>query len=90
MLSRQSTTPEVKKLLTGLAFRESRRWHGDRLWFADWGAQEVVASISLATAKLWSGWTFRHCQCASTGCRMGACLLSRRGRGCSCGNPMGR
>ncbi|HEX5422375.1 MAG TPA: SMP-30/gluconolactonase/LRE family protein [Candidatus Acidoferrales bacterium] len=26
-----------------LAFGESPRWHGDRLWFADWGAQEVVA-----------------------------------------------
>ena len=43
MPSKQSTVPEVKNLLTGLAFGESPRWHGDRLWFADWGAQEIVA-----------------------------------------------
>lgn len=29
--------------MTGIAFGESPRWHDDRLWFADWGAQEVVA-----------------------------------------------
>jgi sugar lactone lactonase YvrE len=22
---------------------ESPRWHGNRLWFSDWGAQEIVA-----------------------------------------------
>jgi sugar lactone lactonase YvrE len=30
-------------LLTGLALGESPRWHHGRLWFADWGAQEIVA-----------------------------------------------
>jgi len=25
-----------------LAFGESPRWHDDRLWFSDWGAQTVV------------------------------------------------
>lgn len=30
-------------LLDGIAFGESPRWHGGRLWFADWGAGEVVA-----------------------------------------------
>ncbi len=35
--------PEVQTLLTGLAFGESPRWHEDRLWFSNWGAQEVVA-----------------------------------------------
>lgn len=30
-------------LLDGIAFGESPRWYGDRLWFADWGAGEVVA-----------------------------------------------
>jgi sugar lactone lactonase YvrE len=30
-------------LLDGLSFGESLRWHQDRLWLADWGAQEVVA-----------------------------------------------
>jgi len=33
----------VKSLVTGLAMGESPRWHGDRLWVADWGAQEIVA-----------------------------------------------
>jgi sugar lactone lactonase YvrE len=35
--------PELKTLLTGLAMGESPRWHDDRLWFSDWGAQEIVA-----------------------------------------------
>jgi len=30
-------------LLTGRVFGESPRWHAGRLWFADWGAREVVA-----------------------------------------------
>jgi sugar lactone lactonase YvrE len=29
--------------LTGLGFGESPRWHEDRLWFSNWGMQEVVA-----------------------------------------------
>jgi sugar lactone lactonase YvrE len=33
--------PQV--LLDGVAFGESPRWHDSHLWFADWGAQEVVA-----------------------------------------------
>jgi sugar lactone lactonase YvrE len=33
----------VQHLLDGLSFGESLRWHQDRLWLADWGAQEVVA-----------------------------------------------
>ena len=33
--------PQV--LLEGVAFGESPRWHDGRLWFCDWGAQEVVA-----------------------------------------------
>jgi sugar lactone lactonase YvrE len=35
--------PEPQTLLTGLAFGESPRWHDDRLWFSDMGANEVVA-----------------------------------------------
>jgi len=34
----------VKTLLTGLAMGESPRWHEGRLWFSDWGAQEIVAA----------------------------------------------
>jgi len=33
---------EVQTLLTGLGFGESPRWHEGRLWFANWGMQEVV------------------------------------------------
>jgi sugar lactone lactonase YvrE len=40
----QSSTPEMKTLLTGLAMGESPRWHEGRLWFSDWGAQEIVAT----------------------------------------------
>jgi sugar lactone lactonase YvrE len=34
---------EPQILMTGIAFGESPRWHDDRLWFADWGAEELVA-----------------------------------------------
>jgi sugar lactone lactonase YvrE len=30
-------------VLSGLAMGESPRWHAGRLWFADWGAQELIA-----------------------------------------------
>jgi sugar lactone lactonase YvrE len=33
----------VQPLVDGFSFGESLRWHQDRLWLADWGAQEVVA-----------------------------------------------
>jgi sugar lactone lactonase YvrE len=35
--------PELHTLKTGLVFGESPRWHEDRLWFSDWGSQEVIA-----------------------------------------------
>ncbi len=35
--------PEPQILLTGLAIGESPRWHEDRLWFSNWGTQEIVA-----------------------------------------------
>src|SRR4051812_3041399 len=34
---------ELRTLMTDIAFGESPRWHDERLWFADWGAQEIVA-----------------------------------------------
>jgi sugar lactone lactonase YvrE len=43
MLTKQSSLPEVRILLTGLAMGESPRWHEGRLWFSDWGAQEIIA-----------------------------------------------
>jgi sugar lactone lactonase YvrE len=30
-------------LMTGIALGESPRWHDGRLWFSDWGAQEILA-----------------------------------------------
>ena len=39
----KSSTPELHTLLTGLAIGESPRWHAGRLWFSNWGMQEVVA-----------------------------------------------
>src|SRR5919204_5279638 len=39
-----SDTPhDPKVLLDGLAYVESPRWHEGRLWFAHWGAEEIVA-----------------------------------------------
>jgi sugar lactone lactonase YvrE len=39
----KSPRTELQTLLTGLAMGESPRWHQNRLWFSDWGAQEIVA-----------------------------------------------
>ena len=33
-------TPEI--VLEGIVFGESPRWHDGRLWFADWGANQVI------------------------------------------------
>ena len=35
--------PGLRTLLSGLVFGEQPRWHEGRLWFADWGTQEVIA-----------------------------------------------
>ncbi|MCI3275374.1 SMP-30/gluconolactonase/LRE family protein [Streptomyces cylindrosporus] len=37
------TMTEVTTVLTGRGLVESPRWHGDRLYFSDWSAGEVVA-----------------------------------------------
>lgn len=34
---------EMNILLTGLAFGESPRWHGNRLWVSDWGAKQILS-----------------------------------------------
>lgn len=39
----ETSAPAVQTLLTGLGFGESPRWHKGRLWFSNWGKQEVVA-----------------------------------------------
>jgi sugar lactone lactonase YvrE len=43
MPAKQTLPSEMKILMTGLAMGESPRWHEDRLWFSDWGAQEIIA-----------------------------------------------
>ncbi|MDQ3692264.1 MAG: SMP-30/gluconolactonase/LRE family protein [Chloroflexota bacterium] len=42
-VDRRTHMSEPQILMTGIAFGESPRWHDDRLWFADWGTQEIVA-----------------------------------------------
>lgn len=39
----QASLSVVQILLTGLGFGESPRWHEGRLWFSNWGKQEIVA-----------------------------------------------
>jgi sugar lactone lactonase YvrE len=34
---------EAKPLLTGLVIGESPRWHEGRLWFANWGTEDILA-----------------------------------------------
>jgi sugar lactone lactonase YvrE len=34
---------ELHTLMTGLVVGESPRWHDGRLWFSNWGAQEILA-----------------------------------------------
>jgi sugar lactone lactonase YvrE len=34
---------EPQTLMTGIVFGEQPRWHEGRLWFSDWGTQEVIA-----------------------------------------------
>ncbi len=40
---KEASVPGLRTLMTGLALVESPRWHDGRLWFSDWGAQEVIA-----------------------------------------------
>jgi sugar lactone lactonase YvrE len=34
---------ELQTLMTGLVIGESPRWHEGRLWFSNWGSQEIIA-----------------------------------------------
>jgi sugar lactone lactonase YvrE len=43
MVSKESSVPQLRTLLAGIAFGESPRWHDGRLWLSDWGAKEIVA-----------------------------------------------
>jgi sugar lactone lactonase YvrE len=41
--SHEPAALEAQLLLNGLVIGESPRWHEDRLWFAHWGTEEIVA-----------------------------------------------
>ena len=43
MPSGDSWALDAKPMLSGLVIGESPRWHDGRLWFANWGAGEIVA-----------------------------------------------
>src|SRR5215472_2949207 len=43
MQAKQTLAAEMLTLMTGVAMGESPRWHQGRLWFSDWGAQEIIA-----------------------------------------------
>ena len=42
MPSKPPPARNTQVLMTGIAMGESPRWHENRLWFSDWGAQEIV------------------------------------------------
>lgn len=58
--------PTTRVLLDGLAYVESPRWHDGRLWFAHWGAAEIVAvdmegrSEAVAPGPDGLGWSLDH------------------------------
>ena len=52
MTPKQTLTPGVRTLMTGLAMGESPRWHEDRLWFSDWGAHEINAAHVDGTSEV--------------------------------------
>jgi len=43
MSSKACPAPKAEILMTGVAMGESPRWHENRLWISDWGAQEILA-----------------------------------------------
>ncbi|PXY27288.1 SMP-30/gluconolactonase/LRE family protein [Prauserella muralis] len=45
-------TRTMTTLLSGLGVGESPRWHDGRLWFANWGAQEIVAADLAGRAEV--------------------------------------
>jgi sugar lactone lactonase YvrE len=43
-------TPDL--LMTGIVFGEQPRWHDGRLWFSDWGTQQVIAVDADGSAEV--------------------------------------
>ena len=51
-----NSTSDLQVLMTGVRFGEQPRWHEDRLWFADWGTQEVIALGMYGTVEVMLSW----------------------------------
>lgn len=62
--------PELQTLLTGLAFGESPRWSNGRLWFSDFGAQEVVTVNLEGSKEVIAHVPGAHQPCTHAGSRM--------------------
>ncbi len=43
MTGAERRVSELRTIIDGIAFGESPRWHEERLWFSDWGGQEIIA-----------------------------------------------
>jgi sugar lactone lactonase YvrE len=62
----EPTVGETRVLLSGLGMGESPRWHDGRLWFSDWGTNEIVAvdlegnSEVIAPGGGGSGWAVKR------------------------------
>lgn len=52
MSSQQPPVVEAQLLLNDLVIGESPRWHDNRLWFANWGAGEIVAVDLAGNAEI--------------------------------------
>lgn len=52
MPSKPSPGQKALVLMSGVAMGESPRWHENRLWFSDWGAQEIVAVDSYGKSEV--------------------------------------
>src|SRR5215467_106289 len=52
MTSKPSLALRPKIVMTGVAMGESPRWHENRLWFSDWGAQEILTVDSKGKSEV--------------------------------------
>ena len=52
MPSKPSPAHKAQVLMSSVAMGESPRWHENRLWFSDWGAQEIIAVDSSGKSEI--------------------------------------
>ena len=55
MSSQDSSVLQAKRLLTGLVTGESPRWQDVRVWFANWGTEQIVALELAGNAEVAAG-----------------------------------